>query len=196
MNSTRLTRSFRTMTPLFAAAFLLTACDDDPATPPEDNEQELITQVTVTLTPVGGGAALTSSITDPDGLGAQPPQAATATLALAAGVTYNGTVEFLDASDPNDVEDITEEVEEEADEHRIFYIVTGVTGVTVPDASLDQDGNGAPVGLTYQVVADAAAAGTGTLRVVLSHYDDEPKGDGSEQSDETDADVSFPMTVN
>ena len=191
-------RTRATLRPLSLAVVLSVfgiACDDDPSTPPEGNDQELITQVTITLSPVGGGTDMVSTITDPDGLGPLPPDPATATLALTAGMTYDGTIAFVDASDPGNPEDITTEVAAEADEHRIFYFVTGLTDVSVPDASLDQDGNGAPLGLSFQVVAEATAAGTGSVRVVLSHYDDEPKGDGSTQSDETDADVSFPATV-
>ena len=67
--------------------------------------------------------------------------------------------------------------------------------MSIPDASLDTDGTGAPLGLTYQVVTTGAANGNGQIRVVLSHYDEEPKGDGSTPSDETDADVSFNVSV-
>lgn len=176
-----------------ALAIGIAACDDPTA--PVANDQELITDVTITLTPVGGGTAITSTIADPDGAGPNPPAAQTAAIVLDPGVTYNGTIEFLDRQDPADVEDITEEVEEEADEHRVFYVLSGLSGVTVPDSSLDTDGNGAPLGLTYQVVVDGAASGTGSIRIILSHYDDAPKGDGSMQSDETDVDVTFTASV-
>lgn len=172
----------------------LAACDDDP-TAPTENEQELITAVELTLTPVGGGAAIVSTITDPDGLGPQPPQAQDSPIALQAGAIYTGSVRFLDTSDPDDVEDITVEVREEDDEHRVFYTVVGLAGVEVPLASLDTDGNGAPLGLSFEVVTDATSGGEGSLRVVLSHFDDEPKGDGLTPSDETDADVSFTLSV-
>ena len=177
-------------------AFGFAACDDDPATPPEENEQEFITEVTVTLTPQSGGAAMTSSVIDPDGPGTQGPDPATLTFMLTPGETYDGTVEFWDRQDPSNPEDITEEVAEEDDEHRVFHILTGLTDVAVPDESLDLDGNGAPLGLVFQIVADSAAMGTGSLQIILSHYDDTPKGDGSVQSNETDADVMFPVTVN
>lgn len=189
-------KNARTLTTLGLVMTLgLAACDDDP-TSPEGNEQELITQVSITLTPVGGGAAVVSTIVDPDGLGPLPPLAQDNALDLAAGTTYNGSVQFLDASDPDDVEDITLEVIEEDDEHRVFYTVTGLAGVDVPLASLDVDGNGAPLGVTFQVVVDGAADGSGSLRVLLSHFDDEPKGDGLTPSDETDADVSFAISAN
>jgi len=131
----------------------------------------------------------------PHGMGPLPPSAPSSVLTLTPGTTYNGTVGVFDASDPNDVEDITVEVREEDDEHRFFYTVTGVTGVTVPDSSLDMDGNGAPLGVTFQVVAAEDASGSGTIRVLLSHYDDVPKGDGSTPSNETDIDVNFQLAV-
>lgn len=174
---------------------VMTACEDDPAAPSDENETELITRITVSLTPVGGGTAQTATIDDPDGMGPLPPSAASAVLTLTPGTTYNGTVAVFDASDPNDIEDITVEVRTEDDEHRFFYTVTGVNGVTIPDASLDQDGNGAPLGITFQVVAAAGASGSGQIRVVLSHYDDVPKGNGATPSNETDVDQSFPVTV-
>ena len=178
---------------ILVAAF--SACDDP--TDPVANEQELITDVTITLTPVGGGAAIVSTSADPDGAGPNPPNAQTAAIALEPGVTYDGEIEFLDRQNPSAVEDITAEVAEEADEHRVFYTVNGLTGVTVPDASMDTDSNGAPVGLIFQVVVDAgAASGSGSIRVVLSHYDDAPKGNGSVPSDETDVDVTFTASVN
>lgn len=171
----------------------VSACDDP--TGPVDNEQELITDVTITLTPVGGGTAMVSTIADPDGPGPLSPTAQTAALTLTPGMTYDGMIQFFDRSDPADVEDITAEVEEEADEHRVFYTLAGLTGVTVPDDSLDEDSMGSPLGLSFQVVVESGASGTGTIRVVLSHYDDAPKGDGSTPSDETDADVSFNVSV-
>ena len=177
---------------LAVAALAVAVGCNDPMEPAE--EQELITRVTMTLTPTGGGAAQTSVIEDEDGLGPLAPAAPSITFQLTPGETYNGTIRFEDASDPANVENITEEVEEEALLHRVFYILTG-TGVDVPDNSLDTDTNGAPLGLMYQVVVDAAATGNGTIQVILSHYDEEPKGDGSEQSDETDVDVTFAFTV-
>ena len=58
----------------------------------------------------------------------------------------------------------------------------------------DQDDNGLPVGLNFTVEVSAGAAASGTLRVVLSHFDDDPK-DGMTMSDETDVDVTFPVNI-
>jgi len=177
------------------AATVLAACDDDP-TSPDGNDQELITSVEITLTPVGGGAAIVSTIADPDGFGPGAPEPQDAAIALDPGTTYNGSVRFLDEQDPDDVEDVTIEVRGEDEEHRVFYTVTGGGDVDIPLASLDLDGAGAPLGLTFQVVVGAGAAGNGSIQVLLSHFDEEPKGDGLTPSDETDADVTFTFTVN
>jgi hypothetical protein len=178
-----------------ASTTLFGACDDDP-TDPEGNETELITAVEITLVPVSGaGATIVSTIEDPDGNGPLAPLAQDTPIQLQPGVTYNGSMRFLDAQDPTDVENITLEVLEEDDEHRVFYTVAGIGGVSVPDSSLDLDRNGAPLGVTFQVVVDAGASGAGTLQVLLSHFDDEPKGDGATPSDETDADVTYDFTV-
>lgn len=178
---------------VMGTALLFAACDDPTA--PVANDQELITDVTITLTPVGGGTAITSTISDPDGPGPSSPNAQTGSILLVPGVTYDAMVEFFDRADPSAPEDITAEVAAEAEEHRVFHTVAGVTGVTIPANSLDEDANGAPLGLTFQVVVASGADGSGTLRIVLSHYDDQPKGDGSVQSDETDADVTFAVSI-
>ncbi len=173
---------------------VLAACNDDP-TDPDGNDQELITSVELTLTPVGGGAAIVSTINDPDGFGPQDPSDQDADIVLTPGVTYTGSVRFLDEQDPDDVEDVTEEVRDEDDEHRVFYTVFGGGAIEVPLGSLDLDRNGVPLGLTFQLVVGAGAAGDGQLRVLLSHFDDEPKGNGLTPSDETDADVTFDFSV-
>lgn len=180
-----------TLPALLAATAVLGGCGDD-----NNNEgagdAEVISRVALTLTPAGGGATQSAVITFST---PTTPQPQVGTLVLEEGTTYQGTVEFTNTFASPSV-DITEEVEAEADEHRIFYTVTGPTGVSIPTASLDLDPNGAPLGLTYQVVVAAgAASGAGTIRVVLSHYDDQPKGDGQTPSNETDVDVTFAYTV-
>jgi hypothetical protein len=181
-----------TTSALLAATTVLGACGDDDTNDAGAGDSEVISRVTISLTPVGGGATQQADITfsTPTTPGAQ-----NGALVLQKGVTYEGSVEFTNTF-ANPPVDITEEVALEADEHRIFYTVTGPAGVSIPTSSLDQDDNGAPVGLTYQVVVTAdAASGAGTIRVVLSHYDDQPKGDGATPSNETDVDVTFAYTV-
>jgi hypothetical protein len=167
----------------------LTACGESTTAP--GGESEVISRVTLTLTPAAGGTTLTTYIDDADGNGPTAPSAQVAVPALTRGVTYTGTVKFENRL-ANPVEDITEEVEEEANEHRVFFTVTG-TGVTV--TTTDVDGQNRPLGLRFsKVVAGTAAAGT--TRVVLCHYDDAPKvASATSCTGETDIDVSFAFTI-
>lgn len=174
---------------LFAVTF--TACD---STEPEDEgagEEELITRVVLTLT--DGGNTITATANDPDGDGVGIQ---TETLTLTSGTTYSGTIDlFNDTADEPDEMDIGAEVDEERDEHQFFFTYTGTQGgnrVTINVT--DQDSNGLPVGLAFQVAVSGGGAAAGNLNVVLSHYDDQPK-DGTTRSDETDVDVTFPVVI-
>ncbi|MCE2899883.1 MAG: type 1 periplasmic binding fold superfamily protein [Gemmatimonas sp.] len=173
------------------SALLLTlaACGDSSTAP--GGESEVISRVTLTLTPSTGGTALTAYIDDPDGNGAQAPAAQVGTLALARGVTYTGTVKFENRL-KTPAEDITAEVQAEANEHRVFYTVTG-TGVTI--TTTDTDSQGRPLGVRFtKAVAQNAAAGT--TRVVLCHYDAAPKTAAATScTGETDIDLTFAFTI-
>jgi len=193
----------RHMAPIAVSACLLVlaaACGDDPTEPIEGaGDPENIVRVTVTLTPVGGGAATTSVRVDPDGTQLpQPVGAAQGTLTLTKGTTYNGTIALLNNLDPNNVVDISAEVRTEANFHRFFYTFTGgCTGVTVPVASMDKDMQATPqpLGLTFQVVVPAAtASGSCTLHVELHHWE-QAKGDGTGTAFDTDLSIDFPVTI-
>jgi len=182
------TRRLVTGLTLLTATAALAACGESSTAP--GGEQELITRVTVTLTPASG-APIVSFIDDPDGNGPLSPLPQSGAIVLTAGATYTGTVKFENRV-ANPPEDITEEVEEEANEHRVYYTVTGA-GVTV--TTLDTDPAGRPLGLRYRVVA-GSTAGAGAMRVVLCHYDDAPKVASSTSCQgDTDIDVVFNYTI-
>jgi hypothetical protein len=210
---------FHTVSACSIAAVLLaaTSCSkDNPAAPPAGaGDPENISRVTITLTPAGGGTAVTSFIQDPDGTQLpQPPAAPSATLALTPGVTYNGTIELLNDIDPSNVINITDEVHEEGNFHRFFYTITANAEtprdslslptpdasrkITIPVSSLDKDTQSPtpqPLGITFQVLVDATApSGATTLNVQLHHFE-EAKGDGLGKTFDTDLDVSFPVQV-
>jgi hypothetical protein len=183
--------SRRRYTSLAGAALLVVAaaCGDSVTAP--GGETELISRVTLTLTPTGGGPSITTYIDDPDGNGVQPPSAQVGALSLAAGTTFTGTVRFENRLE-SPAEDITEEVEEEADEHRVLYTVTGA-GLTI--SPTDVDGAGRPLGVAYTAAA-GSTAGSGTLRVVLCHYGDAIKPAAATAcTGDTDIDVSFTFTI-
>lgn len=169
------------------AAFSVSACD---STEPDDHgagDEELITRIQLTLTSSQAPQTVVEA-SDPDGDGAN---LAIGTLVLKAGVTYSGMIDVFD--DVND-ENVGAEISEEADEHQFFFTAGGTDGARLTIATTDSDSNGLPVGRAFTIATTAGGAGQATLQVVLSHFDDVPK-DGVSQSDETDIDVLFPVTI-
>jgi len=168
----------------------LAACGKSTSEP--GGESEIISRVTLTLTPPSGGAVITAYIDDPDGNGPQAPTAQVGALALTRGVTYSGAVRFENRL-ASPVQDITTEVRAEANEHRVFYTVTG-TGVTVN--TTDVDSQNRPLGLAFSKVL-AASATAGSLRVVLCHYGSTSKvATATSCMGDTDVSQQFAFTVN
>jgi hypothetical protein len=184
---------------LVAVLALLSACHDKPSEPiPGGGDPENISRVTITLTPVGSGTAVTSERVDPDGTQLpQPVGAAQGTLALQKGKTYNGAIALLNDLDRSNIINISNEVHNEANFHRFFYTFS-CAGVSVPESSLDKDTQSPaqPVGLTFQVVVDAAAATSTncTMHVELHHFEQD-KGNGLGTNFETDLSLDFPVTI-
>ncbi|MEQ9104201.1 MAG: hypothetical protein RIE53_05845 [Rhodothermales bacterium] len=178
--------------PLLLSAALIVAlsasgCD---STEPDDHgagDEELITRIQLTLTSPQAPQVVVEA-TDPDGDGAN---LTIGTLVLKAGVTYTGTIGVFD--DVNG-ENVGAEIDEEADEHQFFFLPGGQDASRLSVTVTDSDSNGLPVGLAFTVATTSGGAGQASLRVILSHFDDDPK-DGVNQSDETDIDVTFPVTI-
>lgn len=173
---------------LLAFAIIFTGCDSDEPDPIGAGEEELITKVTLTLTPEGGGTPVIAVAEDPDGDGTD---FTIDDLMLVANTTYTGTIEVRD--DVNG-EDITEEVQEEADEHQFWYTVAGDAASRITVTITDTDSNNLPLGLAFTVTVSDGPSAVGTLNVVLSHYDEGPK-DGTTRSDESDVDITFDVQV-
>ena len=95
---------------LLFTLLLLGSCSSDDDTPELVNEEELITTLTVTLVPEGGGTSITLTTQDLDGDGPNEPIISVSSN-LSAGVTYNGNISLLNETD-SPAENITEEVEE------------------------------------------------------------------------------------
>ena len=111
---------------------------------------------------------------------------------MVKGVTYSGVVKFENRL-ASPAEDITVEVQNEKDEHRVFYTVTG-NGVTV--TTTDVDTQNRPLGVRFAAAVTGTAAGNGTMRVVLCHYDSAPKvATATTCTGETDIDVTFNYTI-
>ncbi|WP_426058373.1 hypothetical protein [Hymenobacter sp. B1770] len=177
---------FRLAALLLAFPLAFSACkkDKDPE-PEEDNEQ--ITTVTYVLTPTTAGAG-TATVTwrDLDGAGGNAPTIGT--LNLRANTTYTGAITLLDET-KTPVTDITKEVAEESDEHLFIYQGTPASLLNI--TRTDRDKKNLEIGLTTQVITNAA--GTGTLKITLRHQPGSKNG--SETPGDTDVEVTFPVTV-
>lgn len=181
--------AFRAATACLAAA-ALAACGDSSTAP--GGESEVISRVTLTLTPATG-AALSAFIDDSDGNGPAAPSPQQGTLALARGVTYTGTARFENRL-VTPVEDITAEVQKESNEHRVF---TSSTNSALTITATDTDAQGRPLGLRFTLSTPATAtAGSAPIRVVLCHYDSAPKtATATSCTGETDIDLTFAASI-
>jgi hypothetical protein len=190
---------------MIASCATLTACSDDGES---DNENEVITTVSLRFAPSGGGAAVTAAFDDPDGDGGAAPTIDP--VRLAPG-DYTLTVRFENRL-ASPAEDITEEVRDEQDFHLLLFTGSAVVGPATGNATgpltqsyADTDGHGLPIGLTDAIVA---SPGTGQLTVTLRHMPpEEPPVKAADTvmiartggidaiGGSTDAQVSFEVTV-
>lgn len=176
------------------ATVSFTSCssDDDNLVPV--NEEEVITTLTATFTPQGGGTAIVLQSQDLDGDGPDAP-VITVSGDFAVGTTYTGTVTFLNEL-ANPVDNITEEVLEEGDEHQIFFLQSNLGTFTYDD----QDVNRNPIGLHFTYNASETAT-SGDLTIVLRHEPNKTaegvsNGDITNAGGGTDASATFSINVN
>ncbi|MBX2968925.1 MAG: hypothetical protein KF803_06115 [Cyclobacteriaceae bacterium] len=177
------------------ATLLLVSCGDDPE---PANEEELITTLTVTLTPTGG-APITMTFKDLDGEGAGVPEYIYSSggdaAVLSASTTYTAEITLLNES-VTPAENITEEVEEEADEHLFCFDKTGLTGLTITYADTEADyiagGSTKVVGLA--TTWTTTTTGEGTVTIILRHQPGTKTGDCPGPG-ETDIEVTFNIAI-
>ncbi|MDO6473194.1 type 1 periplasmic binding fold superfamily protein [Maribacter sp. 1_MG-2023] len=179
-------KTLKTVLALSLMATVMTSCSSDDDTPEIINEEEIITTLTVTLTSANGTATLQSQDLDGDG-----PNAPVITADnLTANTTYTGSIELLNETE-SPAEDITEEVEEEADEHQFFFSLNGsLTDVTYSD----EDGDGNPIGLEFELTT--GDAGSGSITITLRHEPTKPNdGTLADAGGETDIAQTFTVVV-
>ncbi len=182
----------------------MAGCDDDD--PEKENVPELITKVTLTFTPIGGGTTVEATATDPDGEGVQE-LTVDGPINLATETRYTMTIELINGLlQPTDDEYfITEEVEEEADEHMFFFAWTNnvfdsPSGNGNVDNRADavnyndEDGDGLPLGLSTDWTT-ASAPVSGTFRVILKHQPDLKSATSTADTGETDVDITFDIDI-
>ncbi len=174
-----------------AVATVFFSCEDDDVVIPV--VEELITNMTVVLTPQGGGDVVSLVFSDPDGDGATAPTITGGT--LAANTVYDGVITLLNES-VSPADDITEEVEAEQEDHQFFFSTTGGLNLSVSYA--DQDAAGNPLGLLTTYTSGASSSGN--LTVILRHEPNKnaagvKDGDITNAGGETDIEVTFPIII-
>ena len=187
---------------LLLSTLILISCDDD--APAAENEEEIITNVTLTFTPQGGGNAVTATAVDPDGEGPRELEIVT-DISLAANTTYTLSLDLLNSIEG---ESITEEILEEDEEHMFFFgwtadffsNPTGDGNIGEGNRSdnvnyLDQDAMGNPLGLETSWTTGEARTG-GSFRIILKHQPNVKSETSDSQDGESDVDISWGLTIN
>lgn len=178
---------------LFVASLALNSCSNDDNDEPEVvNEEEVISDVSITVTD-SEGAATTYTYTDPL---YRSSDYTDPVIHLTSGETYTVEMNFYNNSDPADPEVVTEEIKEEKDDH---FLEFGFETADVTVARVDSDvtdSNGIKIGLKTQWTAGDPAEGSAT--VTLIHQPEtkntsDPKG--THTGGETDAQVTYNLVI-
>jgi len=192
---------------LLLATFIFAACDTTGSTedPPEENEEELITNITLTFTNMDDeNDVVTARAQDPDGSGVEELQVLD-DIELQTDVTYRLTFEILNGLE-TPPGDIGEEIEEEAEEHQIFFQFTenafsdpvgngnfDNTNDPVNYEDVDDDGN--PVGLETTWTTSNETLTDGSFRIRLQHQPDIKSSTTTVNDGDTDFDITFTLII-
>ena len=173
--------------PLSILSIALFSCE--PNDPVDPNEEELITTFNVDLE--ANGFTYTLNYTDLDGDGGNAPILTIDS--LSANTTYSGSITLFNESE-TPTEEITPEVFDEANDHQFFFSSSGSSTFVYSD----QDDNGNPLGLSFEVTTGNTANETFTF--VLRHEPDKSAagvslGDITNAGGETDIEVSFDVII-
>jgi hypothetical protein len=184
-------KNFKLLSLVFIAITTLVSCND--SDPVAVNPEEVITTLTATLAPQGGGTVITLQSQDLDGDGPNAPNI-TVSGDLAPNTTYAGELVVLNET-VSPAENVTEEVEGEALEHQFFFTSNNNLVTT---AYTDMDSGGNPIGIAFTLTT--TNAGTGNLTITLRHEPNKSAagvstGDITNAGGETDVEATFAITV-
>jgi hypothetical protein len=185
-------------------AFAFSSCNSED--PEEENEEEVITDVTLSFTELNAsGATVGSKISfkasDPQGieLGSAPT---IETVSLTRGKTYRLEITVYNAIEK---EDITAEILEEADEHQFYFLGTAFVGSPAPASIVYDDPSGELIGLRTKVtLSGSPASNNAVMRVILRHDLNKAFAGATspifqnfaQAGGETDLDINFPLVIN
>jgi hypothetical protein len=194
-------RGFLTLL-LLSFVFLYTSCTSED--PEEENEEELITDVTLKFTEVNSsgvaiGTPFNFKAVDNQGLGLGTPNIET--INLGKGKRYLLEITLFNSIEN---EDVTKEIKEEADEHQFYFLGTAFVGSPILSYTYADEGDEL-VGLRgYIQVVQNPGFNNATFRLVLRHDlnksftgANNPSFENFIQAGgETDLDIDFPIVLN
>ncbi len=205
MISNTITQNLKLIRAVTLAALLgvaLAACDSNEPDDDGGGEAEVISLVSLTFTPQGGGAAFTTDAVFDEAGVLQSAE----TITLSAGTTYDVAIDLQNTLE-TPAESITEEIrDEEPDAHRLFYVAEGAVSDNIAITNLDTDPNGDPLGLNFDVTVTGGAGDSGQFRVKLRHYEEDANLPTDKQNDtataaevpgvvENDVNFTFPVSI-
>ena len=204
MNTLELFKNYRLIA-LLLAAITISSCSDDDDVPPAENDEEVITDVTLVFTNDANSMdVVRATAQDPDGFGAMPLEVQMEPIVLSANTSYTLTYEiFNNLETPG--EDIGEEILDEDDEHQFFFSFTAdaftspagngnVDNAADPLNYDDMDENNNPVGLSTSWATGAGVTG-GMFTVRLQHQPDIKTGDTGANDGENDFNLTFNLEI-
>ena len=205
MKTMNLFKNLRVMAILFAA-ITIASCSNDDNAPEEENELEVITNVSLVFTNDANPAdVVTATAVDPDGDGPQD-LVVQDEITLAVDTQYTLTFVILNALE-TPAEDIGEEIEDEDDEHQFFFSFTNdafdspmgngnIDTASDPINYNDQDDNMNPVGLSTSWTTPAIATTTGgTFTARLQHQPDIKTSTTGANDGDSDFNLEFVLNI-
>jgi hypothetical protein len=177
---------------LLACLLMMNACDPEEEA---ENEEELITTIVLTLTPVAGGNPIVMSYKDLDGPGAVAPTVVAGV--LDGNKEYSAKLQFKNESVTPAV-DITQEIIAEGVDHQVFFAVSQPLLNSIRYTYKDLDGRGRPIGIETSFFTKAAAKGD--LAIILRHKPNKDAagavtGNSQSAGGDSDVDITIPLEV-
>ena len=180
---------------LCAGVLAFASCTErDPASPPVTNEHDPPTTLIARFIAVDSTGnpvdTTTATVRDTTVVKGKPP--VEGILTFKVNTLYLGEV-FLLNETKQPPTDVTAEVDMDKEAHRFVWTPrNGIEGGRLQLQDFDRDGKGEVYGRTLRATVPPGPRASGTLNLVLRHYD---SGDKSDPVYDTDVDRDFPVVI-
>lgn len=193
------------LTVLLMTFFTFSSCSKDDDVPDEENDLEVITDVTlVFINTLDSSDVVKVLAQDPDGIGVEELQIVDQ-INLDADTTYTLTLEVMNnLEEPG--ESITEEIEEEGAEHQVFFSFSNnafsdplgngnIDNANDPINYNDLDENENPIGISTNWSTASTTLTGGTFTIRLQHQPDIKTESTGANDGDTDFELEFVLNI-